>query len=138
MGAPVGSVHSCLVERYDRRHRSDSRRYPNPGLIAARQDETGARNGYSMERWIGELKMNTKRSLRLLVDKWLGVAAGTRVRVTRFGRVGPKKCRFVRVEATSTTGALAILFFYHGDGLWCVFPPDYRRPAMNVSAMITA
>ncbi|MFP3562659.1 hypothetical protein [Paraburkholderia sp. SIMBA_030] len=73
-------------------------------------------------------------SLRLLVDKWLAPTPATPVRVTRFGRTSANRKRYVRVEALRSTGLLAILFFRHDDGSWCVFPPSIEsgRPAMSV------
>jgi hypothetical protein len=72
------------------------------------------------------------RSLRLQVEKWLGPTPATPVRVTRFGRIPSSRRRYVCVEAFLPAGALAIYFFLHDDGTWCVFPPAVERPAMNV------
>ena len=71
-------------------------------------------------------------SLRALVDKWIGMANG--VRVTQFihGRTG--QYRFVRVEGPADDYPIAFVFFRHGDGSWCVFPPERRRPVMNLGA----
>ena len=70
-------------------------------------------------------------SLRTLVDKWIGATNG--IRVTQFihGRGGQYK--FVRVEGVSDESPIALFFFRHDDGSWCVFPPERRRPAMNLS-----
>lgn len=72
-------------------------------------------------------------SLRLLVDKWLAPTAATPVRITHFSRTGSNGTRYVRVEALRPTGLLAILFFRHDDGSWCVFPPstEGERPTMR-------
>jgi hypothetical protein len=80
-----------------------------------------------------EQTMNTgQRSLRLLVEKWLAPTPAMPARVTRFSRTSTTHGRFVRVEALHPTGLLAIFFFRHGDGSWCVFPPGNERPAMKV------
>ncbi|CAE6809549.1 hypothetical protein R69888_05596 [Paraburkholderia haematera] len=76
--------------------------------------------------------MNSAHStLRLLVDKWLGLNLGTPIRVTAFGRRPSSRRRYVRVEALRPAGALTIYFFLHDDGNWCVFPPAPERPAMT-------
>jgi hypothetical protein len=38
----------------------------------------------------------------------------------------------VRVEGALDESPIALIFFRHGDGSWCVFPPARRRPAMNL------
>ncbi|MGF6875100.1 hypothetical protein [Paraburkholderia sp. MM5477-R1] len=73
-----------------------------------------------------------KSSLRLLVEKWLGPTAAMSARVTRFGRMRSNQRRYVCVEALRPAGTLAIYFFLHDDGVWCVFPPAVERPAMSV------
>jgi len=70
-------------------------------------------------------------SLRSLVEKWLGPAAETHVRVVGFGGLRLSRRRYVCVEASRPAGALAIYFFHHDGGTWCVFPPAPDRPAMN-------
>lgn len=70
-------------------------------------------------------------SLRQLVDKWLAPTASVPARVTHIGRLLHRRHRYVRVEAAHTTGTLAIFFFRHDDGSWCVFPPAATRPAMS-------
>jgi hypothetical protein len=71
-------------------------------------------------------------SLRLLVEKWLGPNPAMAVRVTQFGRMSSNQRRFVCVEELRPTGKLAIYFFRHDDGVWCVFPPTVKRPAMSI------
>jgi hypothetical protein len=73
------------------------------------------------------------RSLRLVVEKWLGSTPAMPVRVTRFGRMPSNRRRYVCVEVLRPGGAVAIYFFLHDDGTWCVFPPGIERPAMGVS-----
>jgi hypothetical protein len=71
-----------------------------------------------------EQKMNIgEHSLRLLVEKWFALTAATPVRVTRFSRKPPTHERCVCVETVRKEGAVAIFFFQHADGAWCVFPP---------------
>ncbi|SDR61324.1 hypothetical protein SAMN05445850_7685 [Paraburkholderia tuberum] len=70
------------------------------------------------------------RSLRTLVDKWIGATDG--IRVTQFSHGRGEQCRFVRVEGASAESLIALIFFRHDDGSWCVFPPERRRPAMNL------
>jgi len=69
--------------------------------------------------------MNTaEKSLRSLVEKWLTPTSATPIRVTRFGRTGSSRSRYVCVEALQPEGAVALFFFRHGDGTWRVFPPE--------------
>jgi hypothetical protein len=72
------------------------------------------------------------RSLRLLVEKWLGPTPVMPARVTRFGRMRSSQRRYVCVEVLRPAGALTIYFFLHDDGMWCVFPPAVERPVMSV------
>jgi hypothetical protein len=80
-----------------------------------------------------KLMEKTERPLRFTVEKWLVMAHATSARVTRGSRAGSDETRFIRVEASSSTGAFAIYLFRQGDGSWCVFPPHVERPTMNVS-----
>lgn len=73
----------------------------------------------------------TRTSLRELVNKWLAPTSATPGHVTHFGRTALHRHRYVRVEALHTAGVLAIFFFRHDDGTWCVFPPAATRPAMS-------
>jgi hypothetical protein len=70
------------------------------------------------------------RSLRTLVEKWIGMTDG--VRVTQFSHGREEQYRFVRVEGASDAAFIALIFFRHNDGSWCVFPPERKRPAMNL------
>ena len=72
-----------------------------------------------------------ERSLRLLVEKWLAPTPSTPVRVTRFSRARSNQRRYVRVEVLRPTGPVGLFFFRHGDGTWCVFPPETKRLAMR-------
>lgn len=76
--------------------------------------------------------MNTTHvSLRELVEKWLAPTPATPGHVTRFGRTSRHGHRYVCVEAAHRAGTLAIFFFRHDDGSWCVFPPAATGPAMS-------
>ncbi len=72
-----------------------------------------------------------QRSLRHVVESWLGPQSAQGIRVTRFSHTRSKLWRYVCVEAVRERGTLAIVFFRHDDGSWCVFPPAPRRLAMG-------
>ncbi len=74
----------------------------------------------------------TNGSLRLLVEKWLGLAPVAPVRATRFSRRRLNQRHSVCVEVMWPAGTLTIFFFLHDDGMWRVFPPEAQRPAMSV------
>ncbi|SDE16888.1 hypothetical protein [Paraburkholderia lycopersici] len=76
----------------------------------------------------------TGSPLRTLVDKWLAPNACVPARVVRFSRTQEHRLRFVCVEAVHPARTIAIFFFRHGDGSWCVFPPAAARPAMTARA----
>lgn len=63
-----------------------------------------------------------KTSLRWLIGKWLGPSDATPARVTRIARSRVNRSGCVRVEMGQGAGQLAMFFFRHGDGSWCVFP----------------
>ncbi|WP_180720002.1 hypothetical protein [Paraburkholderia largidicola] len=71
-------------------------------------------------------------SLRSLVEKWLGADSAIYARVTHFSHTRSKPWRYVCVQTIRPSGTFAFVFFRHDDGSWCVFPPDTRRPAMNL------
>ncbi len=73
-----------------------------------------------------------EKSLRFLVDKWLGPTSTIPTRVTEFIHTRSDSRCYVRVESSRPTGVLAIIFFRHDDGSWCVFPPAMKRPAMGM------
>jgi hypothetical protein len=84
------------------------------------------------EMGLKETAMNSgEKSLRWLIDKWLAPTPAMPVRVTRFSGTLSNQRRYVRVEASRPTGSLAIFFFRHDDGSWCVFPPAAERPTMR-------
>nr|WP_084688669.1 hypothetical protein [Paraburkholderia oxyphila] len=76
--------------------------------------------------------MNAReRSLRSQVEKWLAPIPSVPVRVTRFSRVRSSQWCYVRVEVDRPTGPVGMFFFRHGDGTWCVFPPEPNRLVMG-------
>jgi hypothetical protein len=76
------------------------------------------------------MKATNEHSLRTQVDKWLAPGLSTPVRVTEFSRTRTSGIRYVCVETALPRGPRALLFFRHGDGCWCVFPPASDRPNM--------
>jgi hypothetical protein len=74
-----------------------------------------------------------ERSLRNVVESWLGSESAKCIRVKRFSHTRRKLWRYVCVEAVRERGTLAIVFFRHDDGSWCVFPPAPRRPVMGAA-----
>lgn len=77
-------------------------------------------------------------SLRWMIEKWFSLLPTEPLRVTRFSRARSNRRPCVCVEASRPSGALAIFFFRHDDGTWCVFPPESNRPAMNVTFVCSA
>ena len=77
---------------------------------------------------------SAETSLRTLVDKWLAPNARVPARVVRFSRTQQQRLRYVCVEAVHPARTIAIFFFRHDDGTWCVFPPASTRPAMTARA----
>jgi hypothetical protein len=77
-----------------------------------------------------EMKLG-EQSLRLLVEKWLAPTAATPVHVTWSSRTHASQKRSVRAETIRPEGAVAIFFFRHDDGTWCVFPPAAWYPTMR-------
>ena len=78
--------------------------------------------------------MNTAsgRTLRSLVHKWLGPTPGTPVKVTRFNRGQSTQGICVHIELLLQSGPVGLFFFRHGDGSWCVFPPQSEWPVMRI------
>lgn len=73
----------------------------------------------------------TGQSLRTLVDKWLAPNAGVPARVVRFSRMQGNRLRYVCIETAHPARTIAIFFFRHVDGSWCVFPPAGHGPTMT-------
>ncbi|SAK64781.1 hypothetical protein AWB77_02414 [Caballeronia fortuita] len=63
----------------------------------------------------------THSALRAEVARWFD--AGSRARVTRFGRIYPGGSRYVCVSATRPGRCFALYFFHHGAGDWRIYPP---------------
>ncbi|EEF26011.1 conserved hypothetical protein [Ricinus communis] len=70
-------------------------------------------------------------SLRWLIDKWVAPTPATPVRLIRYGGANSNRRRCVIAQSSEATRSLAIVFFRHDDGTWCVFPPVPRRPMMH-------
>jgi hypothetical protein len=71
---------------------------------------------------------STGKSLRLMVDHWLGPAPGHEIHVTAFRNKRFRDLRYVCVETVRAAGPFAMFFFRHRDGSWCIYPPDRERP----------
>ncbi|MBN3760798.1 hypothetical protein [Burkholderia sp. Ac-20365] len=69
-------------------------------------------------------------SLRLLMHDWLGQVDN--IRVSRPARSRNMPWRAVRIEVMRSSTAFAIVFFRHGDGSWCVYPPSFTAPTMQL------
>lgn len=69
------------------------------------------------------------KSLRLLVDEWIG--AGETLKLTRPPRSRSMPWRAVQVEIARPTETIAVIFFRHSRGSWCVYPPPRRTPSMR-------
>lgn len=78
--------------------------------------------------------MSAERSLRVLVEKWLTPSMESPMRVSRFGRTGSNRSRYVRVEAMRPEGPATLFFFQHDDGTWRVFPPETGRSTTRLNA----
>ncbi|NMM04077.1 hypothetical protein HHL24_40240 [Paraburkholderia sp. RP-4-7] len=72
-------------------------------------------------------------NLRLQIGKWFAPTPALPVRIKRLalGRSGGR--RYVAVEVSRYAGGTAIWFFRHREGNWQVFPPDIKRPALQLS-----
>ena len=88
---------------------------------------------FQNELSLEKLMNRRERSLRVLVEKWLGTEGAKCARVTRFNHSAQKKWRYVCVETQRPSGTFAIVFFRHDDGSWCVFPPSIRHPVMAIA-----
>jgi hypothetical protein len=71
-----------------------------------------------------------EKSLRWLVEKWLAPTPSVPVQVTRYSHPNSSG-RCVLARQSGPARSLAIFFFRHEDGLWCVFPPSPKGPMMH-------
>jgi hypothetical protein len=78
-----------------------------------------------------------EKSLRVLVDKWLGPGGAMTVRVMEFSRTRSDRRRYVRVGTFWREECFAIVFFRHDDGSWNVFPPGTDMPAMRACRLVS-
>ena len=74
---------------------------------------------------------STGKSLRSMVERWLAPTSMDTVHVVEFKNQRARRQCYVCVEARRAAGTAA-MFFFRKDGLWCIFPPDWERPAMRV------
>ncbi|QCP50227.1 hypothetical protein FAZ95_14185 [Trinickia violacea] len=73
------------------------------------------------------------KSLRRMVEHWLSPEPGQRVRVTEFRNKHARYQRYVRIETSKASGPVALIFFRHQDGTWCIYPPRPEFPTMRVA-----
>lgn len=71
------------------------------------------------------------KSLRSMVEHWLGAAPSERVRVTEFRNRRSKRECYVCVETFKGKRPVAMFFFRHQDGTWRIYPPGRERPALR-------
>jgi hypothetical protein len=72
-----------------------------------------------------------EKSLHWLVDKWLAPNAAMPAHVIQFGHTHSSKGRYVALRDRDRPARLPSSL-RHGDGSWCVFPPETERPATGV------
>ena len=75
------------------------------------------------------------KSLRLLVEKWLGAAGAQPLRVLMTQRSQSGRICRVCIESNCPSGPVTLFFFRHDDGSWHVFPPASRLPAMSIGRL---
>jgi hypothetical protein len=73
---------------------------------------------------------STAKSLHVMIDHWLAPDPGAAVRVKRLGGAN-RRCA-VYVEVRRHNEPVAMHFFRHDNGNWCIFPPDAARPTMSI------
>ncbi|MGF6507894.1 ABC-type transporter MlaC component [Paraburkholderia sp. 32] len=76
---------------------------------------------------------STGKSLRQMVDHWLAPYEGERVKVAKFRNRRSTRERYVCIEASKPAGPVAMFFFRHDDGNWCIYPPRLEQPAMSLT-----
>ncbi|MGV2292551.1 hypothetical protein AAHK20_27845 [Trinickia sp. YCB016] len=72
-----------------------------------------------------------ERSLRMLIDKWIGSTGATSVRVSLMVHGSVRRRRCVCIHLERPAGMFMLFFFRHDDGSWHVIPPETTRPAMS-------
>lgn len=77
----------------------------------------------------------TDKSLRRLVEKWLGAASAQPVRVVLIQRSQSGRICRLCIEANCPSGPVTLFFFRHHDDSWHVFPPANRQPAMSIGRL---
>jgi hypothetical protein len=80
--------------------------------------------------------MNATSSLRMQIEKWFGSVSRQALRITRISPSSGGRGRCVIVEAIRPNDPQTILFFRHGDGSWCVYPP--RAPHLSSRTYLCA
>jgi hypothetical protein len=77
-----------------------------------------------------------EKSLRVLVEKWIGPGEAMTARVTTFSRTTSDRRRYVRVSAFWRGGCFSIVFFRHDDGSWNVFPSTPAAPVVSAFFLV--
>jgi hypothetical protein len=72
-----------------------------------------------------------ERSLRAVIEKWLGGEQQSEIEAVRSGHLANSRTRYVSVDAVRNSGTLTLFFFRHDDGSWNVFPPSERHAGMG-------
>ncbi|TKC92704.1 hypothetical protein FAZ69_01050 [Trinickia terrae] len=72
-----------------------------------------------------------ERSLRMLIEKWIGGTGATSVGVSLLAHGTARRRRCVCIHVERPAGTFALFFFRHDDGSWHVIPPETTRPAMS-------
>jgi hypothetical protein len=76
------------------------------------------------------MRSRNAECLHSQVEKWLGSVRAEDVHVVELGRTGTLRNRYVCVERRRESDSLALLFFFHDDGTWQVFPPKPKSAVM--------
>ena len=73
-----------------------------------------------------------ERSLRAVIEKWLGTEQESEIGTVRSGHLANSRTRYVSIVANRHSGKLTLFFFRHDDGSWNVFPPSAPHAAMGI------
>ncbi|SKD04453.1 hypothetical protein SAMN05445504_9232 [Burkholderia sp. CF099] len=71
------------------------------------------------------------KSLRLMVEHWFAADPSKGIRVVEFRNRRSKHECYVRVEALTGTGPVAMFFFRHEDKTWRIYPPSRAKPILQ-------